>query len=106
MEEVQQSTTRTQEDVLDAPVNTDETHQIHVKVYAPFKNYFDDFAKSVSAVNATGPFDILPKHHNFITLLSACDLIVRPLKTEEIKLSISRGIMIVQAHKVIVFLDI
>lgn len=78
---------------------------MYVKIYAPFKVYFDGQATSVSAVNDTGPFDILPQHHNFITLLNACDIIVRT-STDEQKISIARGIMHVKSDKVIVFLDV
>ncbi len=79
--------------------------QMHIKVYAPFKIYFDGMAKSISAVNDTGPFDILPKHHNFMTLLNAGDIIVRSESGEE-KVSISHGIMHVKADRVVVFLDV
>src|SRR5690348_7446073 len=63
-----------------------------VKVYAPFKVYFDGPATSISAINDTGPFDILPQHHNFMTLLNAGDIIVRGERGEE-RISIDRGIM-------------
>lgn len=79
--------------------------QMHVKVYAPFKVYFDGNATSISAVNDTGPFDILTKHHNFMTLLNPGDIIVRGDKGEE-KVAIQRGIMHVKADEVIVFLDV
>lgn len=78
---------------------------MHVKVYAPFKVYYDDLAESISAANDTGSFDILPKHHNFMTLLSACDIIVRNGEKEE-KISIQKGIMHVKSDEVIVFLDV
>jgi len=79
--------------------------KMHVKVYAPFKTYFNGIANSISAANETGPFDILPRHHNFMTLLSPCDIIVRSDQGEE-KVAISRGIMHVKADRVIVFLDV
>jgi F0F1-type ATP synthase epsilon subunit len=79
--------------------------KMHVKVYAPFRTYFDGIAESISAANDTGPFDILPRHHNFMTLLNACDIIVRSDKGEE-KVAINRGIMHVKADRVIVFLDV
>jgi F0F1-type ATP synthase epsilon subunit len=82
----------------------DGTH-MHVKVYAPFKVYFDDEALSISAINDTGPFDVLPQHHNFMTLLSPCDIIVRTERGEE-KITINRGIMHVKADDVVVFLDV
>ncbi len=86
-------------------VDTGDSEHMHVKVYAPFKTYFDGIAKSISAVNDTGPFDILPKHHNFMTLINAGDVIVRTDSGEE-KFPISHGIMYVKADDVVVFLDV
>jgi len=68
--------------------------------------YFDEQATSVSAVNATGPFDILPRHHNFITLLTPGEIVVRLASGEEEKIRISGGMMHVKADKTTVFLDI
>ncbi|MDB5175408.1 MAG: atpC [Candidatus Saccharibacteria bacterium] len=78
---------------------------MEVKVHSPFKSYYDGQAFSISGVNATGPFDILPRHHNFITLLDACELVVRSTHGDE-KIQIGGGIMHVKADKVIVFLDV
>jgi hypothetical protein len=88
-----------------AAAATTGTETMNIKVYSPFKVYFDGEAKSLSAVNLTGPFDILPKHHNFMTLLDACELIVRTTENEQ-KISISRGVMHVKADQIIVFLDV
>lgn len=78
---------------------------MHVKVYSPFKSYFDEPAYSISAENHTGPFDILPRHHNFMTLVSACELkIVAPSGDKTIR--INRGLMHVKADELIVFLDV
>lgn len=79
---------------------------LHVKIHAPFKVYFDGQATSVSATNETGPFDILPHHHNFITLLGACDLIVRPVQGSNQTIRISGGIMHVKQDNIVVFLDV
>jgi F0F1-type ATP synthase epsilon subunit len=80
---------------------------MHVKVYSPFKTYYDEESYSLSGVNGTGPFDILPRHHNFISLLSPCELVIKPVvgKTEQ-KIRISAGLMHVKADKVTVFLDV
>ncbi len=77
-----------------------------VKVSSPFRTYFDGMVFSISGENDTGPFDILPKHHNFISLLKACTLIIRTTKGEEQKIDISGGLMHVKADSVVVFLDI
>ena len=78
---------------------------MHVKVYSPYRVYFDEQAYSISGENGTGPFDILPRHHNFITLLDACDLVIQTQRGEQ-RVRISGGIMHVKADKVIVFLDV
>ncbi len=78
---------------------------LHVKVYSPFKTYYEDNVYSISAINATGPFDVLPKHHNFMTLLNPCELILQTDRGEG-RIRIARGIMHVKEDKVIVFLDV
>ncbi len=80
---------------------------MRVKVQSPHKLFFDEVATSVTAVNATGEFDILPHHHNFITLLDPCELSIRrPGKALEQRIKISGGLMHVKADRVIVFLDV
>ncbi|HTH71785.1 MAG TPA: F0F1 ATP synthase subunit epsilon [Candidatus Pristimantibacillus sp.] len=81
---------------------------MRVKVYSPFKTYYDEDSYSISGENATGPFDILPHHHNFMTLLEACVLVIQPVEgnIHEQKIRISGGLMYVKADKVTVFLDI
>jgi hypothetical protein len=79
---------------------------MQVKVYSPFRDYYDGRAFSVSAINDTGPFDVLPKHHNFISLLDPCDLIIRTAEKSDLKIIISGGIMHVKADRVVVFLDV
>jgi F0F1-type ATP synthase epsilon subunit len=78
---------------------------VHIRVSSPFNTFFDQEAYSISAVNETGPFDILPRHHNFITLLDACEIIVRA-KDGEFRIRISGGIMHVKADKIVVFLNV
>jgi len=76
-----------------------------IKVYAPFQVFFEGKAFSLTAVNETGPFDILPKHHNFLCMLLPCELkIETPDETKLIK--ISRALMHVKAEKVTVFVDV
>lgn len=89
----------------DAPNRTGDATHMHIKVYAPFKVYFDGLAESITAENTTGPFDILATHHNFMTLLSPCEIVVRNGDKEE-KVKINRGIMHVKKDEVIVFLDV
>lgn len=76
-----------------------------VKVYAPFQVHFEGDAYSVSAVNATGPFDILPRHRNFLCMLVPCSLkIETPDGSRVVK--VSRALMHVKANHVVVFMDV
>ncbi|HEX8182555.1 MAG TPA: hypothetical protein VF575_03045 [Candidatus Saccharimonadales bacterium] len=86
-----------------------EQHEVpimHVRVSSPFKTFFDDDAASLSGVNASGPFDILPHHHNFISLLSEAELVIKTLSGEDVRVRISGGIMHVKADQVIIFLNV
>lgn len=76
-----------------------------VKIYAPFKVYYEGNATSLSAVNAIGPFDILPHHHNFLCMLEPGDIVVKsPYETKTIK--IAKALMHVKADRVVVFVDV
>jgi F0F1-type ATP synthase epsilon subunit len=79
---------------------------MHVKVYTPFKVYYDGAAMSVTANNQVGPFDILPHHRNFITLLGQGDVTVRVPGKSDLVLPIAKGIMHVRSDDVKVFLDV
>ncbi|MEI6237181.1 MAG: hypothetical protein WCP03_01090 [Candidatus Saccharibacteria bacterium] len=80
--------------------------KFHLKVYSPFKVYFEGNIESVSAINDTGPFDVLAGHHNFMTLLNACDLTIRSTNIQDEVIKITRGIMQVKSDDVVVFLDV
>jgi F0F1-type ATP synthase epsilon subunit len=80
--------------------------KFHLKVYSPFKTYYEGDVTSISAVNDTGPFDILARHHNFLTLLNPCDLIIRNKNEKDTQITITRGIMQVKSDDVVVFLDV
>lgn len=84
----------------------DKTPKMHVKVYAPFRTYFDGEAASVSAENKTGPFDILPRHKNFMSLLMPCTITVRIPNQPDFNLKVTRGVMHVKSDKVTIFLDV
>ena len=79
---------------------------MQVEVYAPFQIYFDGPADSLSAINETGPFDVLPHHKNFMSLLKPGPLTVRQKGKPDINLRVDRAILHVRANKVVVFLDV
>lgn len=88
------------------PPATDNKLVLAVKVYAPFQVFYEGDASSVSAINAVGPFDILPGHHNFLCMLVPCDLRVEmPDKSQKV-IKIDRALMHVKANSVVVFINV
>lgn len=81
-------------------------NKVQVKVYSAYQVYYDDEADSISAENDTGPFDILPKHHNFITLVNAGEVVIRKEGSGDKKICITKGVMHVRSNKVTLFLDV
>jgi hypothetical protein len=77
---------------------------MHVKVYSPFRTFYDEAAFSLSGENLTGPFDILPKHKNFISLVEPCELLIQAPNGEK-RIKISGGVMHVKADHTSVLLD-
>jgi F0F1-type ATP synthase epsilon subunit len=78
---------------------------MHIKVYAPFKVYYEGEGYSITAVNESGPFDILPKHHNFLCMLLPCDIVIQtPYEIRKVK--VTRALMHVKADEVTVFVDV
>ena len=75
-------------------------------IYAPFATYFDGPASSVSATNDTGPFDILPRHKNFMCLLKPGELRVRTSGKEDFAMTVDQAVMHVKSDKVTVFLNV
>jgi len=88
-----------------AQVISTKKQTIEIKVYAPFKVYYEGLGYSVSAVNRTGPFDILPRHHNFLCMLVPCVLKIQTPDGEK-SIKISRALMHVKANRVVVFVDV
>lgn len=83
----------------------DDKPTMQVKVFAPFQVFYEGDASSVSAANATGPFDILPRHHNFLCMLVPCNLIIQMPDAQKV-VKVSRALMHVKADSVVVFMDV
>jgi F0F1-type ATP synthase epsilon subunit len=79
--------------------------KLHVRIQAPYRVYYDAKAQSVSAENKTGPFDVLPGHRNFITLLSDSDL--RLINDDGVNVfRIQKAMMHVSRDEVVVFIGV
>lgn len=72
----------------------------------PERIFFDGEAYSISSKNDSGPFDILPNHAHFVSLLN--DVKVEVVSKEEKKLTfaVARGLISAKDNKVRVFVDL
>jgi F0F1-type ATP synthase epsilon subunit len=94
-----------EDDAPAAPVAEGERPMIAVKIYSPFRIFYEGKGYSLTAANAVGPFDVLPHHHNFLCMLVPCDVIIETSYGKE-TVRISQGLMHVKAEKVTIFVDV
>ncbi len=76
-----------------------------VKIFSPYQTYYQGEAISLTAANRTGPFDVLPGHINFFSLLSGGMVIVNT-GYQRLEFNIGRGILRVNLNEVTLFADV
>lgn len=76
-----------------------------VTIKDPERTAFEGQATAVSSSNTNGPFDILPYHANFITLIREVVVIHQP-DGKEVKIPLQQGIMKIYEDKVHVLIGI
>lgn len=79
---------------------------LSIKIFSPREVYYDGPALTLTASNDTGNFDILPLHHNFITLLKAGTVRVGLVNHTEKFFEIQKGLLRVRNNQAVVFLDV
>lgn len=80
--------------------------QLQVKARAPFTVYYEGPARVVSARNRVGPFDVLPGHADFFSVLTPCDVIIELDDAEPVMFHITNGIITVRDNEVLLFANI
>lgn len=78
--------------------------ELKVIVRSPFQLHYEGDASSVSAQNQVGPFDILPGHANFFSILSPCQVRIDS-GAEPILIDVSNGIMTAYEDEVLLFIN-
>ena len=82
-----------------------EEERFLVKVFSPFEVYYEGEAFSLSATNAQGPFDILPEHANFISLISK-GVVAIDTPFGKRQYSLERGILRVRSGQATLFANV
>ena len=77
---------------------------LSVVARAPFHIYYEGPAISLSAENRVGPFDILPGHADFFSMLKPCDIVIETAD-QEIKFAIYSGMITVRSDQVMLFVN-
>lgn len=67
---------------------------------------FDGPAVSLSSINSSGPFDILPKHANFISLIKDHVVIIKPDKSAVKIKVVDQAVLRVYQNSVYIYLGI
>ncbi len=78
---------------------------LHLRILAPTNVAFDGKVRSVSAGNHVGPFDILPGHTNFFTLISS-GAVVADKDGNKLTFEVQKGILKVHDDIVTVYANV
>jgi F0F1-type ATP synthase epsilon subunit len=87
-------------------MTTQEQPLLTVRISKAAEVVWEGRAQSVSSENAQGPFDILPMHANFITLLSDKPIVIIAEDGEKIEKKFSASVMYVVNDVVKIYADI
>lgn len=79
---------------------------IAVTVINPDERVWEGRAYSVSSVNSAGPFDILPEHANFVTMIRNQPVIVRTIDHGEKTFTYKNAVITVNDNKVSIYTEI
>lgn len=82
-----------------------KTPHFRVKIFSPYQVYYEGDAVSLSAINRAGPFDILPGHINFFSLLTGGQVTLNT-GFQVLEFQIARGILRVSNNQVTLFADV
>jgi F0F1-type ATP synthase epsilon subunit len=79
--------------------------KLQVVIKSRKKEFYNDYASSVTSLNDTGVFDILAHHANFITLIKNIIIVDEGLPTRK-EFKLERGVMRVKDDIVTAYLGI
>lgn len=83
----------------------DTTDKLVVIARGPFNIYYEGLAEAVSGSNKVGPFDILPGHADFFSILNPGEIVIETA-TNPIVFNINNGIVAVRNDEVALFVNI
>ncbi len=79
--------------------------RLSVIARAPFEIYYEGEADAVSAANRVGPFDVLPDHADFFSVLEACDVTIDTGEDAPVTFHADAGIITARQNEVHLFVN-
>ena len=76
---------------------------LKVNVSSSEKIIWEGQAESVSSINSQGPFDILPYHAGFVTLIENDPIVIRPKGEKPLKFELKRSVLYVHNDVVSIY---
>ena len=78
---------------------------LNVIARAPFTVYYEGEATAVSAMNQVGPFDVLPGHADFFSVLEPGQVVVEIPNGDPVSFDINAGIITARNNEVHLFVN-
>lgn len=78
----------------------------HLRISNPERTFYDGQAYSLSSANKSGPFDILPDHAQFVSLLDNATVTVHQEDDKTQSYTVNRGLISARGNEVKVFVDL
>ena len=82
------------------------TETIHVRISKATETVWEGQARSLSSVNSSGPFDILPMHANFISLVKDRPIRIIEQNGHEFEYSCKQAVIYVASNEAKIYVDI
>ncbi len=84
----------------------DTQEKLKIKVFSPYQTFFEGTGVSLSAVNQTGPFDILAGHSNFFSIIKPGRVTVDTGFQTPVIIEVESGILRVTDNKVTLYANV
>jgi F0F1-type ATP synthase epsilon subunit len=78
--------------------------KLSVIARAPFNVYYEGDADVVSATNKVGPFDVLPGHADFFSMLKPGEIEIQT-GSDPVSFTVKNGIITVRDNEVMIFVN-
>jgi F0F1-type ATP synthase epsilon subunit len=82
-----------------------DVQELTVIARSPFEVYYEGPAKSVSGENRIGPFDVLPGHADFFSVMEAGEVLIETGAADPVSFTITNGILTVRDNEVMLFVN-